>query len=467
MPLAAVVALVVIVLDQLTKAWAVAALEDAPVDLVGSLRLLLVRNDGAAFSQGRASAGCSASPPSSSQGAVVPPGRLRRDVGAGGGGPRRRRRVLGNLIDRLVREEGWLRGRVRRLHRRAVVAGLQRGGHRGDHRHRAARPAAQASPGPRRSMAEPPLRRACAGARSAGSVSTAFAAFVTGASRARPVAGSRPAAVTVDGEVAAAGVGAPRRGCRPSRSSPSMSKRTCSCPTPTIAPRIVHADEDVVVVDKQAGLVVHPGAGRHSGTLVNAPARQVPRHGRCRRAPPARRGPPAGPVAPRGSWSWPGPPAAHRTLAADLAPRLVTRRFLAPSAARRRRWAGSTHRSGAPPPTAAREWPWSPPAAGPDVCSETVTAFARTGGGRRCCRARSTPAGPTRSESTSRPSACPSSGTGPTAGPTCSAPGARSCTLPSSDVPPPRHRRAAAVHVPDLPPVLVAALGQLDPPAPE
>jgi 23S rRNA pseudouridine1911/1915/1917 synthase len=32
--------------------------------------------------------------------------------------------------------------------------------------------------------------------------------------------------------------------------------------------RIVHADQDVVVVDKPAGLVVHPGAGNSRGTLV-------------------------------------------------------------------------------------------------------------------------------------------------------------------------------------------------------
>ena len=33
---------------------------------------------------------------------------------------------------------------------------------------------------------------------------------------------------------------------------------------------IVHEDDDVVVVNKQAGLVVHPGYGNYSGTLVNA-----------------------------------------------------------------------------------------------------------------------------------------------------------------------------------------------------
>jgi len=37
-----------------------------------------------------------------------------------------------------------------------------------------------------------------------------------------------------------------------------------------IALTIVHSDDDVLVVDKPAGLVVHPGAGNWSGTLQNA-----------------------------------------------------------------------------------------------------------------------------------------------------------------------------------------------------
>lgn len=37
-----------------------------------------------------------------------------------------------------------------------------------------------------------------------------------------------------------------------------------------IALTIVHADADVLVIDKPAGLVVHPGAGNPRGTLVNA-----------------------------------------------------------------------------------------------------------------------------------------------------------------------------------------------------
>jgi 23S rRNA pseudouridine1911/1915/1917 synthase len=35
---------------------------------------------------------------------------------------------------------------------------------------------------------------------------------------------------------------------------------------------IAYADADVLVIDKPAGLVVHPGAGNPHGTLANAPA---------------------------------------------------------------------------------------------------------------------------------------------------------------------------------------------------
>ena len=38
---------------------------------------------------------------------------------------------------------------------------------------------------------------------------------------------------------------------------------------PEVAVHVVHVDDDVIVVDKPAGLVVHPGAGNANGTLVN------------------------------------------------------------------------------------------------------------------------------------------------------------------------------------------------------
>jgi 23S rRNA pseudouridine1911/1915/1917 synthase len=40
-------------------------------------------------------------------------------------------------------------------------------------------------------------------------------------------------------------------------------------PDPGVDVAVVHADDQVIVVDKPAGLVVHPGAGRQSGTLVH------------------------------------------------------------------------------------------------------------------------------------------------------------------------------------------------------
>jgi 23S rRNA pseudouridine1911/1915/1917 synthase len=40
-------------------------------------------------------------------------------------------------------------------------------------------------------------------------------------------------------------------------------------PDATVAFTVVYEDDDVIVVDKPAGLVVHPGAGNRDGTLVN------------------------------------------------------------------------------------------------------------------------------------------------------------------------------------------------------
>lgn len=48
---------------------------------------------------------------------------------------------------------------------------------------------------------------------------------------------------------------------------------------PTVTFTVVHADEYVIVVDKPAGLVVHPGAGTPDGTLVNGLLAQFPEIG--------------------------------------------------------------------------------------------------------------------------------------------------------------------------------------------
>ena len=44
----------------------------------------------------------------------------------------------------------------------------------------------------------------------------------------------------------------------------------------SIALAVVHEDEDVLVIDKAAGLVVHPGSGNRAGTLLNALLHHAP-----------------------------------------------------------------------------------------------------------------------------------------------------------------------------------------------
>ncbi len=59
------------------------------------------------------------------------------------------------------------------------------------------------------------------------------------------------------------------RGGEPITLSVRLETETHALPE-DIALEIVHQDEDVLVINKPAGLVVHPGAGNPRGTLVNA-----------------------------------------------------------------------------------------------------------------------------------------------------------------------------------------------------
>ncbi len=47
-------------------------------------------------------------------------------------------------------------------------------------------------------------------------------------------------------------------------------------PDPSIPVEVVHVDEHLIVVDKPAGLVVHPGAGHDTGTLVHGLVHRFP-----------------------------------------------------------------------------------------------------------------------------------------------------------------------------------------------
>jgi len=107
-----VVAAAVVVIDQMSKWWAVSALADDPIDLVWTLRLNLVYNFGMAFGQGRG-----LGPVISLLGVAIVAALLvsvwrgSRDlnwfgVGLVAGG------AIGNIIDRVVREPHWFRGGV-------------------------------------------------------------------------------------------------------------------------------------------------------------------------------------------------------------------------------------------------------------------------------------------------------------------------------------------------------------------
>lgn len=75
-------------------------------------------------------------------------------------------------------------------------------------------------------------------------------------------------AVEVDGSACAD----PARAVRPGQTiALALPPPEPSAPRPEAIPlAVVHEDEDLLVIDKPAGLVVHPGAGNPSGTLVNA-----------------------------------------------------------------------------------------------------------------------------------------------------------------------------------------------------
>ena len=92
---------------------------------------------------------------------------------------------------------------------------------------------------------------------------------------------------------------------------------------------IVYEDADLIVIDKPAGLVVHPAPGAPDGTLVNALLHHCggtlsgigggSGRGSCT----------ASTRTPRGCWSWRSPTRAHQGLAAQFAAHDLERRYLA------------------------------------------------------------------------------------------------------------------------------------------
>lgn len=75
--------------------------------------------------------------------------------------------------------------------------------------------------------------------------------------------------VIVDGEVASSGKVRMRTGQVVEIDRSALPVPLLPGPDPTVVVEVVHADDDVIVVDKTPGVVVHPAAGHRGGTLVN------------------------------------------------------------------------------------------------------------------------------------------------------------------------------------------------------
>lgn len=79
----------------------------------------------------------------------------------------------------------------------------------------------------------------------------------------------RDGGVHVDGIVVSSGKGRMSAGRIVSIDTSKVPVVQAPLADPTIDFEVVHVDDDIIVVDKPAGLVVHPAAGHVDGTLVN------------------------------------------------------------------------------------------------------------------------------------------------------------------------------------------------------
>lgn len=93
--------------------------------------------------------------------------------------------------------------------------------------------------------------------------------MLTGCSRAEASESIDAGDVTVDGRVASKSSLRVRVGQRVAVSDDPHRVQPLPEPDASIPVEVVAADEHIIVVNKPAGLVVHPGAGRADGTLVN------------------------------------------------------------------------------------------------------------------------------------------------------------------------------------------------------
>src|SRR6185369_13777238 len=94
-------------------------------------------------------------------------------------------------------------------------------------------------------------------------------ALVTDASRSDAAALVAAGGVSVDGQVSMSGKLRLQLGQQIDVDETKLPTVALPAADPTVEFTVVYEDEHVIVVDKPAGLVVHPGAGNPQGTLVN------------------------------------------------------------------------------------------------------------------------------------------------------------------------------------------------------
>ena len=94
-------------------------------------------------------------------------------------------------------------------------------------------------------------------------------AIVTGASRSDAAVLVAAGGAEIDGAVVTSGKVRLRDGQQLRVDPDKLPQAEAPAADAAVAFEVVYSDDDVVVIDKPAGLVVHPGAGNPTGTLVN------------------------------------------------------------------------------------------------------------------------------------------------------------------------------------------------------
>jgi 23S rRNA pseudouridine1911/1915/1917 synthase len=94
-------------------------------------------------------------------------------------------------------------------------------------------------------------------------------AMITGISRSEVAELVSAGVVSVDGTVVGSRSARLRAGAVVEVDVPDRAEAARLVPDPALVIPVVYEDHDLLVIDKPAGLVVHPGAGQRTGTLVH------------------------------------------------------------------------------------------------------------------------------------------------------------------------------------------------------